>query len=107
MTGLNSIVLTLLAFLSLNSIAEGRRTLHWWNPITWLREKEDHRLSASVAEFFSNLKQEGEGDTEDSEGEDADEKKKKKKDLIEQLDGNRVKILNDTIISDYIFIEYW
>ena len=28
-------------------------------------------------------------------------------DKIEQLDGNRVKILNDTIVSDYIFIEYW
>ena len=109
MTGLNSIVLTLLAISCLTSLAEGRRTLHWWNPITWLREKEDHRLAASVSEFFSNLKQEGE-DTDDNseggEGEEGDEKKKKK-DLIEQLDGNRVKILNDTIISDYIFIEYW
>ena len=92
------------------SLAESHRTLHWWNPITWLRDKEDHRLATSVAEFFSNLKQEGE-DTDDSEGGEGEDGEKKKKDKmmdkIEQLDGNRVKILNDTIISDYIFIEYW
>jgi len=107
MTGLNSIVLTLLALTCLTSLAEGNRALRWWNPITWLREKEDHRLAASVSEFFSNFKQEGE-DNEDSEGGEGEgDDKKKKKELIEQLDGNRVKILNDTIISDYIFIEYW
>ena len=103
-------VLTLLALTCLTSLVESRRTLHWWNPITWLRDKEDHRLSTSVAEFFSNLKQEGE-DTDDSEGGEGEDGKDKKKkmmeDKIEQLDGNRVKILNDTIVSDYIFIEYW
>ena len=108
MTGLNSIVLTLLAITCLTTLAEGNRTLHWWNPITWLREKEDHRLAASIQQFFSNLKQEeGEETENDSEQGEGDDKKKKKKELIEQLDGNRVKILNDTIISDYIFIESW
>ena len=109
MTGLKSAVLTLLALSCLTALAEShRRTLHWWNPITWLREKEDRRLAASVQHFFSNLKQEGEDTTEDNNGEGGDaDKKEEKKELIEQLDGNRVKILNDTIISDYIFIEYW
>ena len=56
MTGLKSIVLTLLALSCLTALAEShRRTLHWWNPITWLREKEDRRLATSVKHFFSSF----------------------------------------------------
>jgi len=63
-----------------------------WSPYTWMREKEDRHLATSIKDFFHVLK-EGEEDEEDE--------------LITKLDGNKVRMLNDTLVSDYITVNYW
>ena len=69
---------------------------HFWSPYTWMREKEDQKLSVSIKEFFQVLKDEK--DAADGEEEYA---------LIKPLDGNRVRMLDDTLLSDYIIVDQW
>ena len=75
-----------LACLSASTLASKR----FWSPYTWMREKEDHNLTSSIKEFFHVVKDE-EGTVDGDE--DA---------LIKPLDGNRVQMLDDTLVSDYI-----
>lgn len=66
-----------------------------WSPYTWMRDKEDRNLTNSIKDFFSVLKDEGDAGASD---EDA---------LIKPLGNNRVKMLDDTLLTDYITVNYW
>ena len=65
----------------------------FWSPYTWMREKENHNLTSSIKEFFTVVR-DGEGEVD----EDA---------LIKPLGDNRVQMLDDTMVSDYVTVNYW
>ena len=80
---------SLFALACLATAAVGRPRLP--SPTTWLRDKADLKLDASIREFFYQARQ------EDSDSADAEK-------LIKKLDNNRVQIGDDTLVSDYITV---
>ena len=65
------------------------------SPTTFLQEKPDPRLASSVQEFFT-LTVGDDGTTMSTQSGD-----------IKQLGGNRVQIIDDTFVSDYINVGFW
>ena len=79
----------------------------FWSPYTWMRDQEDRHLAVSIKDFFTVLNKEEENADEET-GEDASEDASEDATpMIEKLDGNRVRILEDTLLSDYIQVNYW
>lgn len=61
MIGQKTTALTLFTVSCLTAVANSK-PFRAWSPYTWMRDKEDPRLTASIKEFFHKVK----------EGEDAD-----------------------------------
>ena len=59
------------------------------------RDNADANLDASIKDFFKRTKQVSEEGDEEESG------------LITPLGNNRVKMLDDTLVSDYIEVNYW
>ena len=66
-----------------------------WSPYTWMRDKEDQKLTQSIKEFFTIAKEKDENEETDEDS------------LITPLGDNRVKMLDDTLVSDYVTVNYW
>ena len=81
----------LFALACISSLAASRPRIP--SPTTWLRDKVDVKLDASIKDFFDLAREE--------DGSDTDEQK-----LIKPLEGNRVQMLDDTLVSDYISVSY-
>ena len=81
------------ALACLNAITAANKRI--WSPYTWMRDKEDQRLTQSIREFFTIADAK---DEEEEPDEDA---------LIKPLGDNRVRMLDDTLLSDYVTVNYW
>ena len=95
------------ALACLNAISSANKRI--WSPYTWMRDKEDQKLTQSIREFFTVVekkkKKDEEKENEDDETDAAD--KEDENSLIKPLGNNRVRMLDDTLVSDYVTVNYW
>ena len=99
------VTVTLFAVSCIAAIGEAH--IRAWSPYTWMRDKEDPKLSSAIREFFEKVAQEADDAVDEDKPAGDDTTAADDDELMVPIGNKKVRILEDTIISDYIAVNNW